>query len=420
MYQMFEIGTSLAECFLVHIFFQNWFGQRPRSRWQFWVCYLTFFAVNCGFTLLPMLPAFRAVLGAVCVLGVALYLYQTTVQTAVLGSALYVALTVLAEYVVLVVLSATSFETADLLVYGKERVLYNVLAKLLNLITVLFASVILGRNKADLTMRQVFSFLPCHLISIYVCHVFYKFAETTPSVPFSFVLVLLGLLYLNFMLVILMERLSESARVQRQQALEEQQFLMQQHYYAQVQQDQAETHALWHDIKKYMTAMQAMVDTGNSQAAAEELSFLEDAFSKIGNLVDIGNSELNVILNYWLQHANAAGVTLHLTADVPSQVSVSAVDLSVMIGNTMDNAIAACQVLPNEQRVIDVMLCQRNHMLFYTIENFCIPNQPPKPGKIHGYGLRNVKACVENYGGSMTIEASGEKYCVSIRLNLSN
>ena len=68
----------------------------------------------------------------------------------------------------------------------------------------------------------------------------------------------------------------------------------------QVQKDQAETHALWHDIKKYVLAMQAAAGSGDDKVQ-QEFGNIQQEFNKIGNVVDVDNTELSVILNHCVQ-----------------------------------------------------------------------------------------------------------------------
>jgi sensor histidine kinase regulating citrate/malate metabolism len=87
----------------------------------------------------------------------------------------------------------------------------------------------------------------------------------------------------------------------------------------------------------------------------------------------------------------------------------------VIIGNTVDNAITACQRLPAEKQVIDLTLKQKNHILCYEISNEYVDAPTRKEG-LHGYGLRNVRNCVNRNNGYMTVEKENGKFVVTIRL----
>ena len=63
-------------------------------------------------------------------------------------------------------------------------------------------------------------------------------------------------------------------------------------------------------------------------------------------------------------------------------------------------------------------LLQKNHLLFYEISNPYNGKKTQKSGRIHGYGLKNVEACVERNGGLMSISKENGVFAVSIQLNL--
>ena len=103
---------------------------------------------------------------------------------------------------------------------------------------------------------------------------------------------------------------------------------------------------------------------------------------------------------------------------VSQELCISPVDLYVIIGNTVDNAVEACAQLPETERKIHIILRQANHMLFYEISNPFDSSGYKKPGQIHGYGLKNVEKCVKNNHGNMEILRENMSFTVSIRLTV--
>ena len=136
----------------------------------------------------------------------------------------------------------------------------------------------------------------------------------------------------------------------------------------------------------------------------------------------MGNPVLNVILNEYFTLAKAAQTKLNLNVQVPSELAVTAVDLYVIVGNTLDNALAACRKLPQEKRVIDLVLKTHNEILYYQVANpfdagDAEKKLPQRDGK-HGYGLSNIKKSVKKYGGNVEITKEAGKYEVYVVLNL--
>lgn len=420
MFILFEIGTSLVECALTHLLFNAWYGRRSASLGRLLGGLGLYFLVNCSYTLMPIPPIVRTFCAAVCFYVVCLLIYKATPLTAVAGAMANLAINVLSEYLTLVVMNFLVFDTDQLMNYGPERVSYIVIAKLINIIVILVAAAILGRRQLKLGVVQIIPLLVCQIISIYICQVFYLTTTRTPEVLFSFSLVLLGLLYINIVMILFIENLTIAAKAKQETALAEQNYELQRVYYEEVQKDQANTHALWHDIKKYVLAIEAVATTGNDAALQQNIELIRDSFARTGNLVDVGNQEANIILNHCIQKAKARDIQVQMDVSIPEQIGVSAVDLSVIIGNTFDNAIEECQRLETKDRIIVVELKLKNNMMVYAIDNPCLEQTVKKRGHTHGYGLFNIRNCITKYDGTMSTEVNDGHYQVAICLNVNS
>lgn len=249
MFFFFEIGTSVVECALTHLLFDAWYGRRSTSLRRLLGGLTIYFLVNCIYTLIPIPPILRTLCAAACFYGVCLLIYNSTPLTAIAGAMVNLAINVLVEYFTLVVMNFLAFDTDQLMNYGPERVSYIVIAKLINIIIVLIAAALLGRHQLRLGIVQIIPLLICQIISIYICQILYLTTTRTPEVLLSFIWVLLGLLYINTVMILFIENLTVAAKAKQKAALAEQNYALQRAYYEEVQKDQANTHALWHDIK---------------------------------------------------------------------------------------------------------------------------------------------------------------------------
>jgi sensor histidine kinase regulating citrate/malate metabolism len=76
--------------------------------------------------------------------------------------------------------------------------------------------------------------------------------------------------------------------------------------------------------------------------------------------------------------------------------------LFIILGNAIDNAIEECNALPAEsERYINISIRQKAQLVVMKVDNPCRESQTAKPGYIHGYGLKNVRRCVEKYHGEL-------------------
>ena len=416
----FEIATVLFECMLIHIFFNGWFGLKNSRRSKVAIFMALYFLLQCIISLLPLFPALRSIISYFLVLGIAAVLYDTKQSTAMYSSFLYIALAVISEYLCFTLLSALSFDVDNLLSSGSTRMIYLSLAKTVHFFVVLITATVLRKNRVTLTLKQVIPLIPCLAISIYICIVFFwLFPDNDDSLTAMLIMAPIGLLYINGIIVLNTQLIKTTTFENEEQKLAVQQYEMQEHYYSSIVIDREETRALWHDVKKYITAIETLVESGEIQHAVNEYNHIRQVFDEVGNVIDVENSALNAILHHNIGRAKSKNIFVSLDAHVPPEIPISAVDLSVIIGNTFDNAIEECVTLVGTDPQINVALMQLNQMLFYEIANPCKRIPHNKAGKFHGYGLRNVQRCVEKYNGSMKHGMTDGYYTVSIRLNCS-
>ena len=72
----------------------------------------------------------------------------------------------------------------------------------------------------------------------------------------------------------------------------------------------------------------------------------------------------------------------------------------------------------NYERYIRIQMRTYHNILFYQIENPFAEGYPQRSrGKNHGYGLQNVRKCVEKHDGHMSVSQNDNKFVLSMRLN---
>ena len=224
-------------------------------------------------------------------------------------------------------------------------------------------------------------------------------------------LLLLWLLYTGGMIAVSVLRLKRAQTAANTQAQTERHFAAEAEYYDTLAEKQEQTRALRHDIEKYLRAAAAETD------AAAAIEQARRALADASDLIDVGNRVLNVILNEYRVKAAAAHVRLDLQVQVPETLFVSVADLYILLSNTLDNAIEACAAVRPAERIIDLSLRQQHDVLFYGIAN-PYDGSPAKPARgLHGYGLKNGRACVKRYGGAVCVAEEDGQFRLTAHLN---
>lgn len=305
----------------------------------------------------------------------------------------------------------------SLLGNGITRLVYNGTSKLMHL-TLLYIILTFTNRRYDYSvLLHSLPLMSCLVVSFIVCYRNFLSLSSADS-PMSVMLETLALLYINILICAYVENLNRSAVKQQEDALAMQQLEVREKYYEELLERQEETRSLWHDIKKYMAATESLIGQDRLEDAQKCLSDVHAVFTEVQNAVDTGNHTIDSILSYGFKKASAANVAIEVKTWVSKSLDISASDLFIIIGNTMDNAIeACCNLSAQEARTITLNLTQKNHLLYYEISN-TYQSRSGKPGKIHGYGLRNVETCVERNGGSMSVSDKNSVFRVSICLNV--
>lgn len=160
-----------------------------------------------------------------------------------------------------------------------------------------------------------------------------------------------------------------------------------------------------------------------AQAYLEEINGWIDACSK-EQWTGVG--ALDYILNQKKEAAARQGTSMAIHAEYPADCRIDSVDLCVILTNLLDNAMEACARQPEgESREITVTIRRIHLFMVIRIANSSatapaikdgVPVTSKKDRRLHGWGLRNVRAAVEKYQGAMEVTYSGLVYTVDVML----
>lgn len=98
------------------------------------------------------------------------------------------------------------------------------------------------------------------------------------------------------------------------------------------------------------------MDMEQYREADEYLDKLEEDLTTVDTVLKTGNVMVDAILNSKLTLIRERHIQVDATAMVPGDISISGIDLSVLIGNLLDNAMEACMKAPEEERFIRIYI----------------------------------------------------------------
>lgn len=420
MYYFIELAGSVTNIALLSLFMSRLFVRNKiQSKWYFAVLIL----LCTGQCVLSLFPNWVIPRTLYLLLGgflLARLFYEVQTWPAAFASGSFFVLGSVVEILAMLLIGVRLPDTDLLMQAGAARVIYVVFSNLIQIPLLILVSHFFNREESDLRIVWLLPLISIQLASISVCYVVQCHAADK-DFPDYMVFFMAVLLFVNIMIVFYVEALRKNEKEKYLAELTEQHYHLQIEYYQQLLEKQQETKALWHDIKKYTAAMQAVAAQNDSEQLRQIAQAAEDAYERVKDISAVGNPVVDALLNQYLRSAKENQIQVLLDITIPEVLAISTLLLSVVIGNTFDNAIEACRLIAPEKRVIHLQLRKQNRILFYSIENPYIDAVTQlRVGKHHGYGLKNVERAVNQNNGNFQLEKVDGNFIVQIRLNCEN
>jgi len=183
-----------------------------------------------------------------------------------------------------------------------------------------------------------------------------------------------------------------------------------------VEQEQSKIRYLRHDIKNHLSHIRELA---KHNASADIIEYVDQAVGSIAydhTKIDSGNQIADSILNLKLSEAEAAGAEIHTEIAIPTELPISAYDFNIIIGNLLDNSIAAMKQC--DRKVLYVKLKYAAGSFCILVRNTYHENGSNKKHPDHGLGLKSVRRVIDQYDGALDITKTDEVFTVSVILYL--
>ena len=285
-----------------------------------------------------------------------------------------------------------------------------ILLMILTLDTVIYFLLLRIQDKATLLFTFLFS---CSLGILFF--IAYQYSETTIYITF--------IIAISFLLAennqIFMRKTYEQSATEYQNKILDKQVEEVQNIYL--------TMRSWrHDYHNHLQKLKAHIMMEQITEANQYLNELEIDLDNVNQLVESGNINLDAILNSKLSLAIKNNIEINYKAQVPKTLTVTDIDLCVVIGNLIDNAVEACQKIKNsDPRFIRLYIGIFKKQLYISVSNSTreIIRKldegyiTTKRGN-HGHGLKRINIIVEKYKGYINRKNEPKVFVTEILLPL--
>lgn len=267
------------------------------------------------------------------------------------------------------------------------------------------------------------------LISVIFCALVI-FSATYKDSKDTIETVILTSFFINVMMVILIisiyEKMVDFLNESALEQLKLQKYELNQNFYEELSEKSKQLGSLRHDFKNHLGIIQGELEQANYEEAMLYLNSLIDYTQAASELIITNNQTISSILNSKKSECIRKCIPIEYEIDFDKIYKITDMDLIIILGNILDNAIHAASKDMLEYREIKLSIEQVNSYLAVV----CTNNFKEKPielyGRListrkdkvlHGIGLNNVLETCEKYSGECNYSYDNQTFTISILLS---
>lgn len=219
-----------------------------------------------------------------------------------------------------------------------------------------------------------------------------------------------GLVFINLVLIFLIKYIARREREFFNARVMDERNRFQMQSYRENSRDYDHLNGMLHDYSNQLGCIQGLIKEGKVAEAGTYVEKLNQTLVDGRDVIDVNQSVINIILNQKYRQARCRGIGIVFQVNDLADIWLEEQDIVILLSNLLDNAIEACEKLP-DKKIIRFKMIREDHQLVISIHNpvFGMPkiknNQlltNKKETKSHGFGLKNVQTVINRYEGMGT------------------
>lgn len=230
-------------------------------------------------------------------------------------------------------------------------------------------------------------------------------------------------------MVSIIRKIIEYTEKQVEWNMKEQEYIKQQFYIENIEDMMKSLKAQRHDFNHHLNTLYGLIRLDHIKETKEYIEKLTNETQDFNYIINSTNPILSSLLNFKLNRAKKENIKFNINLDIDREIDIEGIDLSIVIGNLLQNAIEACKLINNkDEREININIYIKNNNLIIKISN-SISKQTSlseeylssgftskKDKSNHGFGLANVKNIVTKYNGIIKIDCKEQYLKVNVAL----
>lgn len=212
-----------------------------------------------------------------------------------------------------------------------------------------------------------------------------------------------GMTFFTVLVLYLYEKQAEQGKQLRMREQYERHLKSQVKHLDEILLKQEELRRVRHDMTNQLVAIQGYFHEGDTAGGEAYVTSLLQNLQTPSARIKTGNSALDAILSTKKALAESKDIIVDMEVQISDQLPLEPVDVCVIFGNALDNAIEACDRITEGEKKISLVLVQREGKLLCRITNTALSGitnvhiTSKKDKENHGFGLVNLRESLEKY-----------------------
>ncbi len=264
------------------------------------------------------------------------------------------------------------------------------------------------------------------IATVFVTLVIYKCTYEVRSIPtFLYTAVAVLMIASNLVTLFLIYRQKDYVESKARLTFADEQIKNQLTHYEELYRYQSEIRTFRHDIKNKLLSVSGLLADGQIQTAIDAIKGEVDFLDEEGNgIINSGNPAIDAVLQSKLLVAERKGINLSFSVKISDKINIDLLELGVLIGNALDNALEATEALENDaDKAIFASIITMGGRIVISVENpvkaevdtrRIVTAKADKNN--HGYGIKSIRTIAQKYDGDAFVSCDGNIFTISINI----
>lgn len=268
-------------------------------------------------------------------------------------------------------------------------------------------------------MALIIFVLGCFIIFLYTLDASKKTMENIVMIIFLINTLLI------IMILSIYEKIIDFLQDATWRQIQQQKYEITQSYYDELSEKSKQLSSLRHDFKNHLGVVAGRLEQKDYTNALDYLNHITSQIQSAGDLVITNNTTVSALLQSKKSECEKKGITFSYTAAFEKIHKLSDIQITIILGNILDNAIEALETDEILNKYITLSISQINTYLAIQCENPYYNKPQEKNGyllttkaekEFHGIGLKNIAEICDAQSGEINYSYYNSVFIIRILL----